>query len=586
MPESTASGGARLVESKPISMGPRRLAVSAAVVLLVVSSLALAGSLNHGGSASPAAIVAASSTIPLGPGANYPTYLDNAWRTDNGGWQGPINTSDAHELQNLWSYATGGPVWSQPIVVNGIVYVGSSDGYEYALYATNGTFIWRTYLGIDSGDPGCGGGQPGVTSTATFVPGGTLYVSGGNGVFYSLSAATGHVLWSLPIGGTNSTYQGVYLWASPLIYNHSAYIGIASQCDIPMVPAGLERVSLNTHKVLAYFNSSAPEPNGSSIWGSPSINEKTNTVFVATGNPYQTLNPPYDEAIVALNASTLAVQASWQVPVPQRIPDGDFGVTPTLFNLTNGVGVVAAENKNGWIYEWYQSNMTLIWQRDIAALPYDHYSASYANGRLYVVAHGLTVGNISYNSSITALNPANGAILWQVGTPSSPGGGYEVPLITNDVLVVPIATELYVLNAITGHIMFQEALSGVSTPPASVSRGEIFVGDGDSLLALQVALGLKSGESRHTGVAPLTVDFTASPTGGVPAYRYAWTFGDGTTSSAQNPAHVYTTPGNYTVDLTVTDLTGGQVVATLTVVVTTPTLRRKDDPTADRALSP
>ena len=37
---------------------------------------------------------------------------------------------------------------------------------------------------------------------------------------------------------------------------------------------------------------------------------------------------------------------------------------------------------------------------------------------------------------------------------------------------------------------------------------------------------------------------------------YQWNFGDGTTSTAQNPFHTYTTAGNYTVTLEVTDALG------------------------------
>ena len=40
------------------------------------------------------------------------------------------------------------------------------------------------------------------------------------------------------------------------------------------------------------------------------------------------------------------------------------------------------------------------------------------------------------------------------------------------------------------------------------------------------------------------------------ATSWLWTFGDGNTSTAQNPAHTYSTPGNYTVSLKVTNSTG------------------------------
>jgi PKD repeat protein len=55
--------------------------------------------------------------------------------------------------------------------------------------------------------------------------------------------------------------------------------------------------------------------------------------------------------------------------------------------------------------------------------------------------------------------------------------------------------------------------------------------------------------SPTSGVAPLTVQFTDTSTGGPTGW--AWDFGDGATSTEANPAHAYTTPGNYDVSLTV-----------------------------------
>jgi PKD repeat protein len=48
------------------------------------------------------------------------------------------------------------------------------------------------------------------------------------------------------------------------------------------------------------------------------------------------------------------------------------------------------------------------------------------------------------------------------------------------------------------------------------------------------------------------VQFTNTSHGGMPPYTYAWDFGDGGTSTDENPTHTYAAPGNYTVKLTVT----------------------------------
>lgn len=56
------------------------------------------------------------------------------------------------------------------------------------------------------------------------------------------------------------------------------------------------------------------------------------------------------------------------------------------------------------------------------------------------------------------------------------------------------------------------------------------------------------------GCAPLTTQFTDATAG---ANSWLWNFGDGTTSTSQNPVHTYSIPGFYTVSLTTTSAGGG-----------------------------
>jgi PKD repeat protein len=58
------------------------------------------------------------------------------------------------------------------------------------------------------------------------------------------------------------------------------------------------------------------------------------------------------------------------------------------------------------------------------------------------------------------------------------------------------------------------------------------------------------------GEAPLEVQFTDRSTGNPESWF--WTFGDGASSTIQNPVHGYTTAGTYTVDLTVSSRYGTQ----------------------------
>lgn len=79
------------------------------------------------------------------------------------------------------------------------------------------------------------------------------------------------------------------------------------------------------------------------------------------------------------------------------------------------------------------------------------------------------------------------------------------------------------------------------------------------------------GQTVASGPAPLTVYFTATPSGGVAPYSYHWDFGDGGTSTAQDPMHVFENPGVYTIKLTATDANGDVLqTAPATVTVSAP----------------
>ena len=62
------------------------------------------------------------------------------------------------------------------------------------------------------------------------------------------------------------------------------------------------------------------------------------------------------------------------------------------------------------------------------------------------------------------------------------------------------------------------------------------------------------GSNATEGVAPATIEFTATAAGGTEEYEYAWDFGDGSEGSdEQNPIHTFDEAGTYNVTLTVTD---------------------------------
>ena len=86
---------------------------------------------------------------------DWPTSLHDPQRTARSPDETIVATSNAAQLTKLWSFATGGPVAASAAIVGSTVYVGSWDGYEYALDAGTGAQKWRTYLGVTNASPIC-----------------------------------------------------------------------------------------------------------------------------------------------------------------------------------------------------------------------------------------------------------------------------------------------------------------------------------------------------------------------------------------------------------------------------------------------
>jgi PKD repeat protein len=96
---------------------------------------------------------------------------------------------------------------------------------------------------------------------------------------------------------------------------------------------------------------------------------------------------------------------------------------------------------------------------------------------------------------------------------------------------------------------------------ATVRVTDLIGGTAAAAINLTIALNLTVQGSWSAGAAPLPVTFVSHVTGGVPDYTYNWTFGDGATSEAASPTHIYSATGLFDAVLVVTDADGKRVQA-------------------------
>jgi len=122
-----------------------------------------------------------------------------------GSQDGYVYALEAAAGEERWHFQTGDAVTFSPAVVDGVVYIGS-DGHVYALDAATGEQIWR----FETGDS--------VTSSPAVVDG-VVYVGGQDSYVYALDAATGEERWRFETGG------GVD--SSPAVVEGLVYVGSA-----------------------------------------------------------------------------------------------------------------------------------------------------------------------------------------------------------------------------------------------------------------------------------------------------------------------------------------------------------------------
>lgn len=440
---------------------------------------------------------------------DWPTYLHDPGRNAGSPDETILSRSNAAKLTLLWKYHTGATVAASPAVVGSTVYIGSWDGYEYALNGSTGALKWKTFLGTT---PASTCDNPavtppmGITSSAT-VQNGVLYVGGGDANWYALDAASGQIRWSVFVGD-NSATGGHYNWSSPLIYGGYAYVGLASNSDCPMVQGQLLQVSLNSHQVVNTLNVVTSGQVGGGIWTSPSVDPATNTIYVTTGNPENPAQPcdePLAPSLVALDATTLAVKSWWQIPPAQLNADADWSTTPSVFTDSSGRPLISAGAKNGYWYAFNRNNLAAgpVWQRLVAQGGYSPEggdgtasSAAVGNGSLYVAGGNTSINGAMYPGSVRALDPGSGNVIWEHGAPGAviPGLAYA-----NGLVIDAAGSNLEVLNATTGAVMFSYTTGGVIYGAPTVSNGRIFVGSTDGNV---YAFGLSTTSSSSATATP------------------------------------------------------------------------------------
>jgi polyvinyl alcohol dehydrogenase (cytochrome) len=326
-----------------------------------------------------------------------------------------LTPTTVRTLAPAWVFPTGDAVTANPIVVGDTVYVGSWDGFFYAIDRAHGTLRWKYQLKQQPAiNPSPGNTNPRdvtsdgglVTSSAWFEPGtsgqsdqsvlgGTsettsrpaLIIFAGGYTLYALVATgprAGQLYWAheytgLPEQPPSPTTDSTRIFSSPVVFRNRVIVGVSS--DGGDGHRGyVVSADLNTGNLAWRFETDVDTAghvlnNGcGGVWSSPTIDEARGFVVVGVADCHQQGAPPYNERVLAVHATTGSLAWVFTPPRLQGVPlgqdpacDFDFGATANLGASSPAAAAtfLGIGGKDGTYYRIDPATGNLAWQRRV-----------------------------------------------------------------------------------------------------------------------------------------------------------------------------------------------------------------------------
>jgi len=277
-----------------------------------------------------------------------------------------ITPANVTNLESKWVLQNQvfGAWQSNPIVVDGIMYVTQRPNDVMAVDAKTGRMFWL-YRHTPSPDARvcCGANNRGVA-----ILGDTLFMGTLDARLIAIDTKTGRPLWNIAVADVKLAYS---ITMAPLVVKDKVIVGVGgAEFGIRGFIAAFDA---RTGKQVWRFNTITEpgEPGhetwkgeawkygGGSVWVTGSFDPALNLTYWGTGNPGPDWNPDqrpgdnlYSDSVVALDADTGALKWHFQF-TPNDGYDYDAVQVPVLADITwrgNPAKVMMWANRNGYFY--------------------------------------------------------------------------------------------------------------------------------------------------------------------------------------------------------------------------------------------
>jgi polyvinyl alcohol dehydrogenase (cytochrome) len=394
--------------------------------------------------------------------AGNPPASDTRGPSWNGFGAGPTNArfqsteaaglilADVPKLRVKWAFSLGEVTFArgQPVVVGNRLFAGSQANKLYSLDPQVGCVYWV----FDTAAPIRGGVIAGPSGNTSAVFFGDAAANA-----YAVDFASGKLLWKTRI----DDHYAAMITAPPNLYRGVVYFGVSSGEEgtgaMPTAECCTFRGSVvaldgATGKQIwkTYTVAEVPKrttktksgiqrwgPSGVGVWSTPTIDEKRDAIYIATGDNYSDPTTRNSDAVLALERATgkmlwsrqLTAGDAYTVDCDQAVktncpdsngPDADFGQPPILVSLPNGKRALVLGQKSGVAHAIDPDQQgDVLWQRRLGkggALGGIQWGSAADSDQMYValsdiVFHVITNPNAPGGSAME-LDPAKGGGLF------------------------------------------------------------------------------------------------------------------------------------------------------------------------------
>nr|WP_319373494.1 PQQ-binding-like beta-propeller repeat protein [uncultured Methanobacterium sp.] len=430
-----------------------------------------------------------------------PLYIQNyiIGALETGGFGDPkniglSNCTGPQVNTTLWNYTTGGSIssWSSPVIGSDGTIYVGSDDGKVYALNVDGTVKWIYATGMYN--------KVGSINSLTI---------GADGTIYAVSGSYDNRLYALNVDGTLKwNYK-----APGNIYNPK--VGADGTIYLGCTDGKLYALDHNgtlkwTYDTGTYIYSRGRGP---AIGSDGTIYVESVESYSRGGNLYA-LNPD----------GTL----KWTYTI-----GGNLQGSPTV----GPDGTIYVGGADGKLYA-LNPDGTLKWNSTLGGTIYG--ATIGVDGTIYVG---------STNNQFYAVN-VDGTLKWNYATGA---GIYGATIVGSDGTIYVGSTDgkLYAFRP-DGILLWTYTTGGAIYNSVAISANEtLYFGSGDKNIYAIASTVCRANQT--AGAAPLTVQFNASD---ISPGSWSWDFGDGTSSTDQNPIHTYRDPGFYNVTLTVTRSNG------------------------------